>query len=96
MYKFIDKEYEVYTSPLTDEQMQGMADENNIIAGVIKLEISEMIDNDLEGFLDILSEKLTGSVCLMEIGYKVVGCTEDECVLMRVSGDISEVIEDNE
>ena len=45
-----------------------------------------MIVNDLDGFLDILNDKLTDAL-LYDISYRVVGFSEDGTVLhLRVSG----------
>lgn len=41
--------------------------------------------------LDLISEKLTNSPLLMEINYSVVG-VDGEMILLKVSGDVSEII----
>jgi len=36
--------------------------ENNLVDGVIAVHIANIIDNDLKGFLDLISQKLIGSL----------------------------------
>lgn len=57
---------------------------------VVEVDLSEIIDTDLEGFLDILSERATGSPLLMDISYKVIGC-ENDTLKIEVDGDPSEI-----
>ena len=52
-----------------------------------------MIENDLDGFLDLISEKLTESPLLMDIGYEPVSVFEEELYLL-VSGDVSEILDE--
>ena len=65
-------------APLTKEAVCRYKDDNNYIRGIVKVELSDMIENDLEGFLDLISEKLTGSPLLMDIGYEPVSVFEEE------------------
>ena len=55
--------------------------------------LSDIIDNDLEGFLDLLSEKLIGSPLLMDINYDVVDSTAEVCIIIKVRGDVPEILE---
>lgn len=68
--------------PLTAEDV----DSDGWVRGVIRVELSELISNDLEGVLDILSERLTGSGLLSDITYDVVG-NDGDTLFVRVSGD---------
>ena len=45
---------------------------DNIIEGVVKVHLSNLIDNDLENFLDLISVGLTGSDLLMDINYDIL------------------------
>lgn len=78
---------------LTKELIRRYMDSNNFIHGIVKVEFSDMIDNDLEAFLDCLSEKLTGSPLLMEISYEPVSVCDDGEIYLLVSGDVTEVLE---
>lgn len=57
------------------------------------LELDDIIENDMEGFDDILTERLVGlNCCLSEISYDVVGVEPDENFLhIRVSGYVDDV-----
>lgn len=72
-------------------------DSDGWVEGLVRVEINELIRNDLEGFLDILSERLTGSGLLADINYSVQGCDgpNDEVVLL-VSGDASQCFRDDD
>ena len=81
--------------PLSLEEMKGMCDERYFIEGIVEVDVADLIDNDLEAYLDILSEKLTGTSLLMDIESYIVGC-DDETLLICVSGDASGAIDDLE
>ena len=81
------------TKPLTIEKIYDeIDDENTYIEDNICIDLHTIIDNDLEGFLDIISEKLVGSPLLMDVSYSVVGTTEDGDIILKVSGDVSDII----
>lgn len=40
---------------------------------IVDVELYEIIDNDFEGFLDILSERVSDTVLLTDISYRIVG-----------------------
>lgn len=82
-------------APLTKEAVCRYKDDNNYIRGIVKVELSDMIENDLEGFLDLISEKLTGSPLLMDIGYEPVSVFEEELYLL-VSGDVSGILDEEQ
>jgi hypothetical protein len=58
------------------------------------VELHEIINNDLEGFLDILSERAVGNGLLMDIAYRVVAVQDDGTLILEVDGDDSEARED--
>ena len=74
------------TKPLTRRDM----DEDGWVTGIVSVGLNDAVDNDLEGFLDLLSEALVGDSLLMDVTYKVVGlgAGEDE-LLVEVRGDAS-------
>lgn len=86
------KEY--LCAPLSEITIRKHMDKDNYISGAIKIHISDMIDNDLESFLDFISNELVGSELLMNIDYKMIGlCKEEENALyLLVSGDVSNVL----
>lgn len=63
-------------------------DQNNFINVQVELELSDIINNDLEGVLDLLSEQATGSEVLSNITYTVVGHCGNT-LSVNVTGDIS-------
>ena len=67
--------------------------ENGYIEGKVMVHLSDIIDNDLEGFLDLLSEKLIGSPLLMDINYDVVDSTAEVCIIIKVRGDVPVILE---
>lgn len=66
-------------------------DDQGSIAGEVAIDLHAVIDNDLEGVLDLLSEALTGCLLLQDVGRQVLGHDGDTLRLL-VSGDPSEVI----
>lgn len=80
----------ILEKPYTEEEIR-TKENNNRIEGVIKIEMAQIIHSDMEEFLDIISEKLTGSCLLSDISYKIVGHESDYTILLLVSGDISEI-----
>ena len=86
--------YNVLTEHLTIEQMQELSknDPNGYIEGVISFDLKDAIDNDFEGFLDIISEALTGTDILMDLNYSVVGAGPDGSIHLKVSGDPSSIL----
>jgi hypothetical protein len=51
--------------------------------------LNEIINNDFEGFLDLLSEKATGDVLLSDIQYKAVNVNKNGFIEIEVIGDDS-------
>lgn len=65
---------------------------NGFVSGKVRVELSEMIGVDLEGFLDLISERLTGSELLCDLSYEIVGLSGETPVLL-VTGDPQMIIE---
>lgn len=83
------------TDVLSIEQMKEMMSKDNFVSGVVSVSIHECINSDLEQFLDIISERLTGSSLLSNSNYELLGQDGDN-LLFRVTGDASLIIEENE
>lgn len=60
---------------------------------VVEVDLHDLIDNDLDNVLDLLSKKATGSPLLMDITYRVVGCKPPSTLYIEVDGDDSEIEE---
>lgn len=67
-------------------------DEHNYIETWILIDLCEVVDRDLEGFLDYISEKACGSDMLMDINYRVSGAKED-MIILTVGGDVSMILD---
>lgn len=79
------------------EIKERLEDESTYIRGVVPIGLQDIVDNDFETFLDILSENLIGNVCLMDINYKCVGIEDEgQTLLIEVSGDVSNVLDEDE
>lgn len=92
----VQPEGNIQEKPLTAEELKEAVDEDNYVSVIVPIGLNEFIDNDLEGVLDSLSEATTGSTLLMDISYAVVGTDDDGNLLVRVSGDATDILEENE
>ena len=81
--------------PLPEEVISANTDENGYIEGVIKLNLSDIINSDYEQFLDTLSEALVESDLLMDLSYEIISlCPEEKNTLfILVRGDATSVLE---
>lgn len=68
-------------------------DEDNRIETEIIVDLCEAVDRDLEGFLDYLSERVTDTPLLMDFSYTVTGVTPEGALIIKVNGDISEILQ---
>lgn len=80
------------TQPLTREQLVSLADTEGWIEVDVKVHLSEIIDNDLEGFLDILCERV-GASMLTDINYSIAGHEADDLTI-TVTGSLEYELED--
>jgi hypothetical protein len=55
-----------------------------------EIDLADVIDLDLEGFLDLISERAFGSILLMDVTYAVAGVTGDT-LRLNVAGDTSNI-----
>lgn len=80
------------TRPLTAGQAyEVLATSNsNRLRCVVEVAMFDIVNADLEGLLDILSEKAVGNSLLMDIGYQIVGRSAGGECLIEVTGDPSE------
>lgn len=61
----------------------------------ILVDLEDVIWQDKEQFLDMVSNLCIGNELLTDISYKVIGCSEDGCIKLSVLGDDSEAVEFN-
>lgn len=102
--KIETKEQKIYKGQITEEIRAGLQmtpeeviakrDGNNYVEGYVQIHISDIIDNDFESFLDLLSNALVGSDLLMDINYDLVALADEKNeVIFKVTGDISNILE---
>ena len=87
------KKWEIFNEENIENELKKYTkDENGYALGIVTVNLSDIINTDLEGFLNILSEKLTGSVLLMDTSYKVIS-NDGDSLSIEVSGDVSMIEE---
>lgn len=91
-YMFIDEEYPVLDAPLSEQEMEQKHD-NGYLEAVVKVDLYELMQWDIEGSLDMLSESLTGYESLMGITSEVVGVASNGDILIKVQGDVSSILD---
>ncbi len=82
--------------PFTQSEIRANLDKEGFISGNVVLDLADVIDRDLEGFLDLISEKLVDSSLLMDVGYEFVGKSGDGRLVIKVTGDPSDVLDDED
>lgn len=70
-------------------------DADGWVTGVVEVDVSRLIETDLDGAMDILSVELTGSELLSDFSYEVVG-NKGDVLLIEVTGDASLIWEDED
>ena len=80
--------YTVMEQPYTAAEILKNLDDDGQISGVVGISLDDIIENDMEGFDDLVGL----NCCLSEISYDVVGVEPDENFLhIRVSGYVDDV-----
>jgi hypothetical protein len=74
--------------PLTVEQVKQRVDEHNHIEGIVRIDLTDVVYDTEESFLDRLSKALVGDTTLTCISQVVVG-ELDGFILVKVGGDAS-------
>lgn len=85
------KRESIKQGPLSMEEMRRQAEANNgIVTGAVFVDLKTVIDTDMETFLEILSEKLTGTFLLYGTEFRLMpeSCSSDT-LCFAVSGDVS-------
>lgn len=77
--------YILLEQPYTAEQCR--AKENQFIEGIVSVPLETVIENDFEGFLDILEHMLIGDLGLVtDMEYSVVGNGMNDMLHIRATG----------
>lgn len=87
----------IRTTPYTEKEMKDMVKAGHVyVKENILIELNDLINNDFEQFLDVVSLKVTGTELLSEIGYNIFGLMDGHTLIMEVSGNISECVDTEE
>ena len=78
---------EYLKEPLTEIEISAQFTATGRVEGVIAVNLDDLIEEDIESTLDLLSKSLTGTDLLGDIAYTAVGVTEEGLVLIKVNGD---------
>lgn len=84
--------YKILKEPLSMEEMQSQMEKNQKVQGVVEVELSEIVNRDLESFLDLISDKLTNTWLLSGTDYELVG-HKGNTLHLKVTGDAGLVLE---
>lgn len=84
----------VLEKPYTNKEILEKVDKDGWIKGNIAIEMSDMIDNDPESFLDLLGEMLIGNCCMMQPNYTPIGVDKDNRIILQVEGDVNFLLDD--
>lgn len=75
--------------PLELSEWRNRADTNGNVTGTVQLALSDAIIRDADEWITFLSEQLTGLDALTDVGYTVVGVTDQGELLIEVTGNIA-------
>lgn len=87
---------EILSRPLTIEEMKERQNSEGFITAIVAVNFNDVVVNDQEYFLDLLSEKVTGKTTLQMVNYNLVGHQNGITVLLEVSGDVSRILDEHE
>ena len=79
---------------LTREEIVAQFESTGEVKGKVSVSPNDMIEGDLESFLDLLSIRLIGDELLCDTRYRAVG-VEDGDVVFEVTGDPSMSLDDD-
>lgn len=83
----------VLDTPLSPYEIGARADEDGWVSGLATMDMSDLIDNDIEGINDKIGNELVGSELLMEPNATPVSVLDGGTLLMKYEGNASAVIE---
>jgi len=69
------------------------ADEHGYVTGTVAVDAGDLLENDLDGQLDLLSMALVNSEALMDVSPFIIGVDENQMLAMEVTGDPSMVLD---
>ena len=80
--------YQLLEQPFTRTQIKAIQNTAGSISGIITVDLSDIIDNDFEGLMDIFEQKLVSEGILSDISYKVVGTGISDEVHIYVDAEV--------
>ncbi len=75
LYPFLKKPYK------RTEVLRRCSPEGEIV-GIVEVELSELIDRNMDEFLDLISNRMTGDFTLHSLSYSVVGYNQNTLLLL--------------
>ena len=78
--------------PLNYEDIRTTMDSNCYVTANISIHLFDILYNDVNEFLECLSNTLTGTPLLEDIKYKIIGVKENNILIVEVTGDVSSVL----
>lgn len=89
----MNEKTKVRTSPMTESEMKKVIlSDDPYIKENVYIEMNDLINNDFEQLMDLMSSKITGTELLMDINYRIVGLHDEYTMIVEVTGDISECV----
>lgn len=81
------------TTLTTIDEIIAASDDKGFITGNITIPLIDIVHLDLDGFYDRLTELLVDDFRLCEIDFDVVGTADNNCIVIRVTGNASDIID---
>ncbi len=74
-----------------------VADERGVATRCCFVDVDELISHDLEGVLDMISERAFGSILASDLSYRVVACDSGSGQLqLAVTADVSAILDEHD
>jgi hypothetical protein len=77
------------------DEIIAASNRNGFITGEVVIPLIDIVHLDLDSFYDRLAELLVDDNRLCEIEFDVIGTADNDCIVLRVSGDTSSIIDAN-
>jgi hypothetical protein len=77
------------------DEIIAASNRNGFITGEVVIPLIDIVHLDLDSFYDRLAELLVDDIRLCEIEFDVIGTADNDCIVLRVSGDTSSIIDAN-
>jgi hypothetical protein len=85
---FLNTDYPILSKPFKFKDIQKYMDADEYIECVIEVNLSDLINKDIDKFNDYVDEKVLEVGLLYDAVYRVVGCSEGNNVLIKVKGQV--------